>query len=580
MQPETRDCQNCKSDFTLEAEDFAFYAKIQVPPPTFCPSCSHMRRFAWRNTHALYKRICSATGKEVLSIYSPDKKLNVVDQKYWWGEEWDPMDYGRDYDFAKPFFTQWKGLRDTIPLQALSNSKAVNSDYCNVAEESYDCYLISAAWKDERTMYSDCISQIKDSSDLYIVHRTEFSYDDVYCSDVYKVSYSERTYGSADSQFLYDCKSCVNCFMSSNLRSKSYCFRNEQLTKEAYLEKMKELDLGSHAAIAALKEEFAAMKKNAIHRYANLMNCHDVSGDNIERGENSHYIFDATEGIKDSKHVHWGAINLNEVYNSGPGIGFGDLIYESFDGGAGGGNFKFTNVVYYSSNIEYSFNCYNCSDCFGCYGLRNKKYCILNKQFTKEEYGPMVEKIKQHMMDVPYVDAAGLVYKYGEFFPVELSPFCYNETVAQSYYPLTREQMLEKGYGYKEKESRSYHPTILKGQLPDSISYVTEDILKEIIECEHPDPSFERCSEAFRITKDELIFYKRLSIPLPRMCYQCRHIERFKKRNPLWLWHRQCGCTMEGHDHAGQCSNEFETSYAPERPETIYCESCYQKEVL
>ena len=27
------------------------------------------------------------------------------------------------------------------------------------------------------------------------------------------------------------------------------------------------------------------------------------------------------------------------------------------------------------------------------------------------------------------------------------------------------------------------------------------------------------------------------------------------------------------------CKKEFETSYAPDRPEIVYCESCYNKEV-
>ena len=36
---------------------------------------------------------------------------------------------------------------------------------------------------------------------------------------------------------------------------------------------------------------------------------------------------------------------------------------------------------------------------------------------------------------------------------------------------------------------------------------------------------------------------------------------------------------LVGGQGGGKCTNEFETSYAPERPEIVYCESCYQKEV-
>ncbi|MFH1193084.1 MAG: hypothetical protein V1656_02080 [Candidatus Jorgensenbacteria bacterium] len=35
------------------------------------------------------------------------------------------------------------------------------------------------------------------------------------------------------------------------------------------------------------------------------------------------------------------------------------------------------------------------------------------------------------------------------------------------------------------------------------------------------------------------------------------------------------------HIHGGgKCPNEFETSYAPERKEIVYCESCYNAEVV
>ena len=81
----------------------------------------------------------------------------------------------------------------------------------------------------------------------------------------------------------------------------------------------------------------------------------------------------------------------------------------------------------------------------------------------------------------------------------------------------------------------------------------------------------EQCTEAFKIIPDELQFYQRMNLPLPRLCPNCRHYNRLKQRNPLKLWHRSC--MKEG------CTNEFETSYAPDRPEIIYCESCYNKEI-
>ncbi len=577
-QEEKRTCQNCKENFTIEPEDFSFYEKMQVPPPTFCPGCSHQRRFAWRNTHSLYKRKDSVTGDEIISIYHPDVKMNIVDQKYWWSDAWDPFDYGKDFDFSRDFFIQWKELRDAIPFQALSNSKAVNSEYCNVAEESYDCYLISACWKNERTMYSDSILEIKDSLDLYIVQKGEFCYEDVYCNNSSNLFYCEKTNNSTDSYFLYDCHGCVNCFMSSNLRNKSYVFENVQYSKEEYFEKLTQYNLGSYTTVEELKKQFEILKLNTIHRYATIIKCNNVTGDNLSNVVDSYNVFDALDNVKNCKHLFWGAKNIFDCYYCNAS-GMLENGFEMNDSGVGGSFCRFSSVVYSSTEVDYSFNCYSCKNVFGCIGLRNKSYCILNRQYTKEEYFELLPKIKQHMIDMPYVDKKGRVYRYGEFFPIELSPFAYNETIANDFYPLSEEETINQGYLYRGIEGKNYNITINNKDIPDSIIDINDDFINEVIACDSVFGS-ERCTKAYRITKDELTFYRRFNIPIPRRCYQCRHKARFNKRNPLKLWHRVCICEKEGHNHEGKCKVEFETSYAPERPEIIYCEKCYQQEVV
>ena len=58
MEEQIKNCQNCKQDFVIESEDFSFYEKMKVPPPTFCPDCRLARRLIWRNERTFYKRIC------------------------------------------------------------------------------------------------------------------------------------------------------------------------------------------------------------------------------------------------------------------------------------------------------------------------------------------------------------------------------------------------------------------------------------------------------------------------------------------------------------------------------------------
>ena len=180
---------------------------------------------------------------------------------------------------------------------------------------------------------------------------------------------------------------------------------------------------------------------------------------------------------------------------------------------------------------------------------------------------------------IPYKSKKGLVYKYGEFFSFELSPFNYNETIAQEYFPLTQEQALQRGYLWKESEPRNYQITLKKEDIPDHIQDVGDDITGQVIACEHEGKCLEQCTEAFKIISEEFKFYKRMNLPLPRLCPNCRHYKRLKQRNPLKLWHRKCMCDKKHIHHEEHCEVEFETSYAPERSEIVYCEKCYQQEV-
>lgn len=574
MEFETKVCQNCQTDFTIEPDDFGFYEKIGVPAPTFCPECRTVRRLCWRNEMSFYKRKCDALNhnENLISIYHPDERLTVYDYKQWWSDDWDSLDYGQDYNFSKPFFLQWKDLMSTIPLQCLSNSKATNSDYCNVAEESRDSYMSSGSWKIERTFYSNRVLDIKDSSDLYIGDNLELCYEDVLCTDCFRIFYSINCKSCVDSYFLYDCRGCTSCFGCTNLRNKSYYMWNKQLSKEEYEKKISEINLKSNETVSKLKEKFKDLCSNSIHRFSNQIKTFNSTGDNLEEAKNCKNCFDIKKDVENSKFVHWGGRNLKEGYDSGPGVGDAELVYEVFDTGIGNFRNLFTSVVYSSSNIEYCFNCYGSSYLFGCIGLRNKNYCILNKQYTKEEYFKIVEKIKKQMKDIPYIDKKGVKYGYGEFFPSELSPFCYNETQAQDYFPLTKEEAVSKGYRWREKKKPQYQATIKAKDLPNNLDDVKESITKEIISCLHEGKCEDRCAEVYKITQEELNLYRRLKVPLPRLCFLCRHENRLRMRNPMKLWKRTC--MKEG------CNNEFETSYAPERPEIIYCEKCYQSEVI
>src|SRR3989338_10247613 len=89
------------------------------------------------------------------------------------------------------------------------------------------------------------------------------------------------------------------------------------------------------------------------------------------------------------------------------------------------------------------------------------------------------------MNDMPYIDQKGRIYKYGEFFPPELSPFSYNETIAQEYFPLTKDEAIKKGYSCKDPEPRHYTITLKTEDILDHIKDVKDSILNDIIQSAH-----------------------------------------------------------------------------------------------
>jgi hypothetical protein len=114
-------------------------------------------------------------------------------------------------------------------------------------------------------------------------------------------------------------------------------------------------------------------------------------------------------------------------------------------------------------------------NCFGCVSLRKKKYCILNKQYTKEEYEELKEKIIEDMK------ARG---EYGKFPPYSMGLCPYNLSTASIYFPeVTKEYVVEKG-GYWEEVGDTKIEGMLTSDLPDSINDVDESICKQALICQ------------------------------------------------------------------------------------------------
>lgn len=515
-----------------------------IPAPKLSAEQRAQRRLSFRNENFLYKRKSDKSGKEMISCFHPDSQFTVYAQNEWWSDGWDAMDYGREFDFGRGFFEQFYDLMKEVPRPGLSNNKSENSEYCHYVDGNKNCYLYNVANDSEDCMYGSYALGNTDVLDTLWVTDSELCYECTECRKCYNVRHAQNCEGCVDGMFLLNCRGVKNCLLCVNLVKKEYHILNEPVSKEEYERMLAEI-AGSYEKHQEMLRRFEELKRRfPVRKALNLVNCENCSGDHIfgcKNVQNSYDIYDSID-ICDSND----ALNSSDCRDC---FSFDktELCYESVS--LMGYGYRFTIGCRDGSELFYCDNCHACKNCFGCSGLRNKQYCIFNKQYSQEEYERLFARIIEHM------DARG---EWGEFFPTEYSTFAYNETIAQDYWPLNKE-VLENSWGWREDIGATYQPQT--ASLPDNIMDTDEAICKEVLACEVT-------GKNYKIVPGELKFYKKMKLPVPRRCPDQRRLDRLALRNPRRLWERECA----------KCKAKIQTSYSPERPETVYCERCYLAE--
>ncbi len=553
MQSESRICQNCKSEFVIEPDDFAFYERMRVPPPGLCPNCRFVRRALFRNERTLYSRTCDLCGKSVISMYNPKSPYTIFCKECYLSDKWDPREYGVEYDTSRPFFEQFKELLIRTPKSMVFiGETSVNSEYTNVAGSNKDCYLLFNASHNENVMYSRGLNESRDTLDGYFGYQIENCYEIINVHSSNGVLHGQNSVGDIDSCFLLNTSGCQNCFGCVNVRHGTHQYFNQKLSDEEYEAKVSALR-GSFKLMEQARQDFemhilkfpqreSTNVKTVASSGNYLFECKNIqSGFECQRCENCKYCF----SIRDTK----------DSYDLlGRGLDT-ELMLEGVAAGSGSQRIVGCYAVGHSSDVQYSFDLRSCMDCFGCDSLQNAKFCILNKQYKEGEYRKIRESIIRELTGAS---------EYGLFFPPTLALFAYNETIAQENFPLTKDEAINRGYGWEDNIQKTTGKETMKPEdIPDHIKDVPDSIVGEILSCVS-------CARNYKIVPAELQFYRKETISIPRKCFDCRHMDRVRKRGPIKLFSRQCD----------RCKKEIKTTFALDRPEIVYCEQCYQAEVV
>jgi len=486
-------CRECSAGFTVPPEESAFLQRLSpriagrcegLPQPDLCPGCREQRRLAFRNEWNMYRRRCDFSGRELIAIYHAGSPYKVFDPAVWWSDDFDPLQYGRAFDFSRPFFEQFHELNLEVPKAAIQNAKSENSAFTNYSAENRNCYLCVGSAVNEDCYYCSRVFNSRQVCDSFDLQRCESCYECLHGSDLYGCVFCSNCHNSSDLAYCEDCRGCRDCLGSAGLRNRSFCLFNRELGEKEYRREAAEL----RAAIARGAGAPPAVKAE---RDDYNINCEESSGAQLLGCSRCRSCFMLKES-QDCRYVGSGTDNrdccdCNFMDNS-------ELLYFSTNLRH---NYRvlFGALVWYSSEALYALNCFNSSNLFGCSGMKRSSYCILNKQYDSEQYGRMVLRIIGHMRETG---------EWGRYFPARLSPFPYNCSVAAEYYPLPRDEALNKGLSWHEAEGAA----------------------------EHTAPGAAQCAatgKAFKIMEQERELCARLGVPLPATCPAVRHNARMSR---------------------------------------------------
>ena len=524
-------CQISQEVFEVSKEDLDFYEKIGVEVPKLSPDERRRRRFAFRNERFLYKRKSDFSGKEIISCVHPDEPHKVYSTEEWWSDDWDAIDSGIDFDFDRPFFEQFEEVFLNTPMIALHVVNTQNCPYVNYTGDCKNCHMIFGPVYSDDCLYGSPY-YCKSCVDSLLVRDSELCYECVTCEKCYQCLHCQDCVNSQNLIQCYDCKGCHDCIGSCGLRNKKFHIFNKPYSQDDYEKFKKTLDLSDKEQMKDLRKKFIQLKLSLPHRAMVSVNIENCTGDYLYESKNTHEAYDS-QRCWDCKHLAQ-TIDMKDCYDCNY-TEENELCYE-YIGYYRNNNCQFSLGFFNCNNVMYSSNCISSNNLFGCAGLKRKEYCIFNKQYSKEEYKELRGRIIEHMKKT---------CEWSEFFPVKMSPFCYNETVANEYFPMDKEEALEREYRWRKKDPKEY--------------LAPHD---DILACSE-------CEKNYKLLPAEVKFYGKAELGHPDKCPDCRHKDRLGLRTERKLWDRKCA----------KCEAAMKTTYSDEKPEIIYCEKCYLESV-
>ncbi len=292
------------------------------------------------------------------------------------------------------FLEKYGLLEKSVPIPAVTFMGNMDSSFSDFMWMCKNCQYCFFGYKLYDSLYA-IHSWGQTLVDCLYVTESENCYECVECTKCFGSTYLIDCDNSTDCHFSALLNSCNDCFGCVGLKHKRNCIFNKQYTKEEYFKKHEELKNENPQKMLKQMLELKQQIPHPASQQANTENC--PYGNYIYDSNSSYWCFNSyyIENCGYNTNSAW-AKNCWDVFKFGDPKGTNELCYEHF----------YTTLCYNSAFLTHSTSCTechyssylsNCSNCFGCFGLKNKKYCILNNQLTKEQYESAVKEIRKEL---------------------------------------------------------------------------------------------------------------------------------------------------------------------------------------
>lgn len=389
----------------------------------------------WLNLYKKDGKICRYPDTGRVKVLDDENFLNA------WA-------YFIEYDHEKSFFQNFQYFHDIFPFQHMFHiMDNENSEYTDCAFGTKNTYLsFIIGFNAENVCYSAlCYVNVHNIFNSCLAcNNSSNIYSSAWITDSHNIFYSRFISDSSNIWFSANLMGCEECIGCDGLQNQRYNIGNIAYSKKEYEKK---------------KEQILKDKKWFWRYYKHILKKKwiNFASENVKW----EYIIKSSN-IKNGGWV----VNMHNCRNVliGNGDKWSQNLYDWFDVGINGTDFygvmwagwSQTTQLYCSlqitgsSFIYYSYFLENCHHCLGCIWLKNKSYCILNKQYTKEEWEILAEKIFASM------EADETL---GEFFPASMNPFYFNDTLAYLIDDsFTKEEVEKDGYLWRDEPIKADIP--------------------------------------------------------------------------------------------------------------------------